>query len=207
MVIFPRNLWVSVLAAAGCTALAAQNNGEPQELLLDSASLTLDRATNLIHLRSPRISQGNLAITADEALATGIEFDQKSEWRFIGNVRISVDTAVIEARSAVFTFDQEQLARGELEGTPATFTDEDPARAKPIRGGANKFSYDYLARTLRLSDNAWVHKDQYEIQGCDLIYDFAAERVTSGSADCAELFRIRVLSNQDEQAPSAAPSR
>ena len=207
MVIFPRNLWVSVLAAAGCTALAAQNNGEPQELLLDSASLTLDRATNLIHLRSPRISQGNLAITADEALATGIEFDQKSEWRFIGNVRISVDTAVIEARSAVFTFDQEQLARGELEGTPATFTDEDPARAKPIRGGANKFSSDYLARTLRLSDNAWVHKDQYEIQGCDLIYDFAAERVTSGSADCAELFRIRVLSNQDEQAPSAAPSR
>ena len=58
-----------------------------------------------------------------------------------------------------------------------------------------------------MSDNAWVHKDQYEIQGCDLIYDFAAERVTSGSADCAELFRIRVLSNQDEQAPSAAPSR
>jgi lipopolysaccharide transport protein LptA len=206
MVNFPRNLWVCVLAAACCTALAAQNSGKPEELVLDSASLTLDRATNLIHLRSPRISQGNLAITADEALATGIEFDQKSEWRFIGNVRITVDTAVLEAGSAVFTFDQQQLSRGELEGTPAKFTDEDAARAKPISGGADKLTYDYVARTLRLSDNAFVHKDQYEIQGCDLIYDFAAERVSSGSADCAELFRIRVLSTQDEQAPAATPS-
>ena len=206
MVNFPRNLSVCVLAAAGCSALAAQNSGTPEELLLDSASLTLDRATNLIHLRSPRISQGNLAIEADEALATGIEFDQKSEWRFIGNVRITVDSAVIQAGSAVFTFDQEQLSHGELEGTPATFADEDPARDKPIRGGANKLSYDYVARTLRLSDNAFVHKDQYEIQGCDLIYDFADERVTSGSADCSELFRIRVLSSQDQQAPAAAPS-
>jgi lipopolysaccharide transport protein LptA len=200
------NLWLGVLAAASCTALAAQNSGEPEELLLDSAWLTLDRNTNLIQLGSPRISQGGLAIEADEAFATGIEFDQKSEWRFIGHVRITVDTAVIEADSAVFTFDQERLSRGELEGAPATFADVDPARAKPIRGGANKLSYDYLARTLRMSDNAWIHKDQYEIQGCDLIYDFADERVTSGSADCAELFRIRVLSNQDAQAPAAAPS-
>ena len=196
--------WLCLLAFAGCVELAAQDSREPEELLLDSESLTLDRKTNLIQLRNPRISQGGLAIEADEALATGIEFDQKSEWRFTGHVRIAVGTAVIEADSAVFTFDQKQLSRGELEGAPATFADVDPARAKPIRGGANKLSYDYVARTLRMSDNAWVHKDQYEIQGCDLIYDFSDERVTSGSADCDELFRIRVLSNQDAQAPAAA---
>jgi lipopolysaccharide transport protein LptA len=134
-----------------------------------------------------------MRIEADEALATGTEFDRKSEWRFTGNVRIYVDTAVIEAHSAVFTFDQEQLSRGELEGAPASFSDSDPARQSPVRGGANKLTYDYVARTLRMSENAWVNKDQYEIQGCDLIYDFADERVTSGSADCGELFRIRVL--------------
>jgi lipopolysaccharide transport protein LptA len=198
-------LWLALLTLAGCVELTAQDGVKPAQLVLASESLTLDRKTNLIQLNKPRISQGGLVIEADEALATGIEFDQKSEWRFIGNVRITVDTAVLEADSAVFTFDQEQLARGELAGMPATFADADPARSKPVQGGADTLSYDYVARTLRMSSNAWIHKDQYEIQGCDLIYDFTDERVTSGSADCAELFRIRVLSNQDAQAPAAAP--
>lgn len=202
---FPRNLWLCAFAIAAHTALAAQNGGEPTDLLLDSESLSLDRNTNLIQLTKPRISQGGLVIEADEALATGVEFDSRSEWRFSGHVRITVDSAVIEASSAVFTFEQQRLARGELEGAPAKFSDVDPARQKPISGGADKLTYDYVARTLRMSQNAWVHKDQYEMQGCDLIYDFNEERVTSGSADCADLFRVRVLSNQ-EQAPAAAPS-
>ena len=42
------------------------------------------------------------------------------------------------------------------------------------------------------------------MQGCDIIYDFAAERVTSGSSDCSDRFRVRVLPEPDEQA--AAPA-
>jgi lipopolysaccharide transport protein LptA len=131
-----------------------------------------------------------------------MEFGQNSEWRFTGNVKIYVDSAVIEADSAVFTFTDEQLSRGELEGSPASFADADPIRQQPIRGGANKLTYDYTARTLRMSENAWVNKDQYEIQGCDLIYDFTDERVTSGSDDCGELFRIRVVPQANADAPA-----
>jgi lipopolysaccharide transport protein LptA len=203
---FPRKFWVCALAIAAHAALAAQNSGETEDLLLDSASLTLDSKTNLIQLAKPRISQGNLVIEADEALATGVEFDSRSEWRFTGNVRIAVDNAVIEASSAVFTFEQQRLSRGELTGGPAKFSDANPARDKPISGGADKITYDSILRTLRMSENAWVHKDQYEIRGCDLIYDFNDERVSSGSADCADLFRLRVLSNQEQPAPAAAPS-
>jgi lipopolysaccharide transport protein LptA len=198
-----RNFWAGALASIVCSAAAAQDGAEPRELLLDSQSLTLDRKTNLISLRRPRITQGTLHIEADEALATGIDFDEKSEWRFVGNVRINVDAAVIEANSAVFTFDGDQLARGELEGSPASFSDTDAERQQPVRGGADKLIYDYTAGTLRLSSNAWVTKDQYEIQGCDLIYDFTDERVSSGSADCRELFRIRVLPQPDKDAPPA----
>lgn len=205
MASFPRNVWLCAFAIAAHSALAAQNGGEPADLLLDSESLSLDRKTNLIQLTKPRISQGNLVIEADEALATGVEFDAGSEWRFMGHVRITVDNAVIEADSAVFSFDQQQLSRGELQGGPAKFSDVDPAREKPISGGADKLTYDYVGKTLRMSQNAWVHKDQYEMQGCDLIYDFNEERVTSGSADCADLFRVRVLSTQ-EQTPADAPS-
>jgi len=203
---FLANFLATLLSTTVCAALAAQNGAEPQQLTLDSESLTLDRKTNLIQLRGPRIRQGNLYIEADEALATGIDFAAESEWRFMGNVRITVDTAVIEADSAVFTFAEAQLARGELVGTPASFRDVDPARASPVQGGANRLSYDYMARTLRMTESAWVNKDQYEINGCDLIYDFNDERVTSGSADCGELFRIRVLSQPEEPtSPADAP--
>jgi lipopolysaccharide export system protein LptA len=65
-------------------------------------------------------------------------------------------------------------------------------------------SYDYVGRTLRMiDDNAWVQKDQVEIQGCDLIYDFTAERVTSGSAGCTSPFRFRRIPDAEQRA--AAP--
>jgi lipopolysaccharide export system protein LptA len=64
-------------------------------------------------------------------------------------------------------------------------------------------SYDSIAKTLRLTDTARMQKDNVEFQGCDLIYDFGAERVTSGSADCADRFRVRVL--RDDQPSSPDP--
>ncbi len=196
--------WICALGAGVCSTLAAQSANAPQELVFDSQSLTLDRKTNLIQLQGPRITQGDLHIEADQALATGLDFQQSSEWQFMGNVRIAVGSARIEADSAVFTFDEERLARGELVGTPAAFTDTDSSGGKPISGGANKLTYDYVGRTLRLSENAWVNKDQYEIHGCDLIYDFADERVSSGSADCGgELFRVRVVPQSEDQSPAA----
>jgi lipopolysaccharide transport protein LptA len=197
------NSVLGLLAAAASSMLAAQTNDAPREdLLFDSDSLTLDRRTNLIELQGPSITQGDMHIEADRALATGTEFEQSSEWRFIGHVKITVDTVTIEADTAVFTFENEQLARGELEGQPASFRDSDPEREKPVRGGANKLEYDYVARTLRMSEDAWINKDQYEIQGCDIIYDFNDERVTSGSSDCGA-FRIRVVQQPDVEGRAA----
>jgi lipopolysaccharide transport protein LptA len=150
----------------------------------------------LFELHAPQITQGNLRIQADDALATGVDFNAKSEWTFTGNVRITIETTQIEAASAKFTFEQKRLARGELEGSPVTFTDVDPARQTTVTGQAQKMSYDSIARTIRLTDTARMQRDNVEFQGCDLIYDFGAERVTSGSADCADRFRVIARKNQ-----------
>jgi len=186
----------------GCFALAlgaagvAQNDSSREALVLDFESVTVDRSTNLFRAVRPQITQGNLSIEADEAVGTSIDFSERSEWRFTGNVRIAVDTAVIEAASAVFTFDDARLSRGELVGMPVRFSDFDEVRQTPIQGRAQRMSYDYVARTLRMTEDAWVQRGQIEVLGCDLIYDFtAAERdaglvVTSGSADCADRFRV-----------------
>jgi lipopolysaccharide transport protein LptA len=202
--------WLGFVALALSAAGVAQDAGSRREtLVLESESVTADRATNLFIARRPKIVQGNLSIEADEASGTSIDFTERSEWRFTGNVRIAVDTAVLEAASAVFTFEDERLSRGELTGTPVTFSDFDKARQTPIQGRAGQISYDAIARKLRLTGDAWVQRDQTQMLSCDLFYDFAAaERdtglvVTSASDDCA--FRVLVGRDRDDQPSNNAP--
>lgn len=186
-------------------ALAAQSERPSQELAFDSESFTLDGDSNLIHFVHPQITQGALRIDADEAVATGVEFDDRSEWRFTGNVRIAVDRVVIEADSAVFNFDKDQLARGELVGSPASFRASRPdSGKKAVEGTANKIFIDYNARTLRMSELVSLTKDQYYMQGCDLVFDLNSERVTPGPTECGELFRIVV--NPRENTAGANPA-
>jgi len=195
-----------LLAATACSVAAAQDQARSEDFALDAESLTFNRQTSQFEAHRPRIVQGNVRVEADESVATGVDFEQMTEWRFKGHVKITVDTAVLEADSALFIFDGKQLSRADLEGAPASFTDLGSSEQKPVRGGARKLSYDHVARTLQLSENAWINKDQYEIQGCDLIYDFNVERVTSGVADCGEEgFRIRVPQKSKQPATPAAP--
>jgi lipopolysaccharide transport protein LptA len=194
-----------VIAVAVAVGIAAQSNRTDEPIEFASQSMTFDGARNLFELESPEITQGDLRIVASQALATDIEFNTGSEWRFTGKIRLVVGTAVIEAERAVFTFENRRLARGELEGGPVAFSDIDQAADRNVTGSAQKMSYDYIARTLRMTGNpASVRKNRIEMQGCDLIYDFTAERMTSGSADCADQFRMRTLPDPAESA--AAPA-
>jgi lipopolysaccharide transport protein LptA len=196
----------ALLTATVCGVAAAQERARSEDFVLDADSLTFNRQTNLFEARHPRIVQGNVRVEADESVATGVDFEQNTEWRFKGHVKIRVDTAMLEADSAVFMFERKQLSRADLAGAPASFTDLESTQQKPVRGAALKIAYDHMARTLRMSNDAWIKKDQYTIQGCDLIYDFKDERVSSGSTDCGDqLFRLVVPKKPEQQAPPAAP--
>ncbi len=192
-----------LLAATVCGGLAAQERARSENFELDADSVTLNTQTNMFEARHPRIVQGNVRVEADESVATGVDFAQSSEWRFKGHVKITVDHAVLEADSAVFIFDSKKLSRADLEGAPASFTDLASTQQKPVRGGARKLAYDHVARTLQLSDDAWINKDQYEFQSCDLIYDFNLEKVTSGPTDCG--VRVRVPQKSKPQTPPVVP--
>jgi lipopolysaccharide transport protein LptA len=204
-----RNLLICVLGLIASQALAAQGARSDcrDPVVLDSGPFVIDHKTNLITVQNPKITQCKTVITADEATATALDFDTRSEWRFTGHVRVVVDTAELTADTAVFTFADKRLARGQLLGA-ATFVDKQTTD----KGSANKLVYDDKAKTLLLSDNAQVHKAQYEIHGgCDLVYDLNEKRVTSGSTACGELNRFIVVPNekprQDGEAPAAAPAR
>jgi lipopolysaccharide export system protein LptA len=168
--------WICALAL-GSSALAAQDGArDPNELVLVMQSFEIDNKTNLITLRGPQITQGDLRIAADEAVATGIEFEAKSEWKLHGNVRITLDSAVVNADSAVFSFDDKQL-----------------------------IDYDYRGRVLRLLTDAWIQSDRIQATGCDVVYNLTTKSVSSGSSDCPDLFQIRILSKGENATGSVPP--
>ena len=201
--------WLAAPTLGVCTVLAAQNEPGAQKLAIDSASFTLEG--DLVHFIKPQIAQGSLRIEADDAFATGYEFEERSEWRFTGNLRITVERGLIEADNAVFTFEDNQLLRGELAGAPAKFTAQRLEQGRePVQGSANTISLDYPARTLRLSGVVTVHRDQVNVFGCDIVFDFKNESVAPGRSDCEEKFRFTFdRNNQQEGAadnqPAAAP--
>jgi lipopolysaccharide transport protein LptA len=184
-------------------ASAQEAGGDRQELVLESGPLVFDGQAKLFRMEAPRIRQGDLYIAADEAVATSVEFDSASEWRLTGNVRIEAGAAVMEADSAVFTFEQQRLGRGELTGRPASFTHRNPERTKPFSGTANELSYDSIANTLRLTGDVMLRRDQSEVRGCDIIYDLKTEGFSSGDSDCG--VRVRVVSESDRQDDRTAP--
>src|SRR5438477_5205010 len=112
----------ALLAATVCGVLAAQERAPSDSFELNADSLTFNRQTNLLEARHARIVRGNVRVEADESVANGVDFEQSTEWRFKGHVKITVDTAVLEANSAVFMFNSKQLSRADLEGAPASFT-------------------------------------------------------------------------------------
>jgi lipopolysaccharide transport protein LptA len=202
---FTSTLRGSAFALAVALAAGAQNDDAGDELQFSADTVVLDGPTNMMRAQQPRITQGNLRIAAEDALATGFEFDEAGELRLTGNVRVEVDAASMEANSAVFTYANGQLSRGELEGTPVSFSEIDAATQRKVTGYAGKISYDSVAGTLRMSGNASVQMETREVLGCDLIYDLRAERVTSGSADCEDKFRVRVRRDSEGRATAPDP--
>ena len=195
---FPTNLCAcGLVLALGLASVAQESSSNGQELVLESALLTFNSETKVFEIEAPKIRQGDLYVSADDAVATSIDFESASEWRFKGHVRIESGAAVIDADSAVFTFTEGQLSRGELVGAPATFTHTVPERPKPTTGTADSISYDHTARTLRMSGNALLQREQNQIQSCDLIYNLTTEGFTSGNSDCGfRLVRVAPASDQ-----------
>ena len=187
---------LGVLIAAGAIAPALAQD-EDLRVSLDAEWSSFDRQTNTMMFRGLRIAQGNFMIEADEAVASDLDFD-RSEWEFNGNVRIGMDTAVIESTRAEVLFETHDLLILELQGDPARFRDENPERGEPITGGAEMLRYESAGGTLRMTGGAWLSEGPNEFSGCDLIYDIGEKKITSGSSECGEPVVITILPPSDD---------
>lgn len=144
-------------------------------IALDAASSDFDYRNNLLIFRKVRIAQGELSVEADEATATGLDFEN-SEWKFTGAVHIRMPNGLLDSEIATITFRNNLITHARIAGKPAAF-EQRRVEQEVARGRAGTIEYDVTRGTIELKDEAWLSDGQNEITGRTLVYDIVKERV------------------------------
>jgi lipopolysaccharide transport protein LptA len=179
---------VALLCALGAGSAAAAEPAKTPVMTLPrptkdpvdlvAASSDVDYKNNRLHFVQVRITQGPMQVQANEATATGLDFDN-SEWTFTGDVHIKVPDGSLDSSSAVVTFKDKELASAEVRGSPAEFEHKLQDTGQIARGRADQIDYDVQGGTVKLTGAAWLTDGDNTIQGDVLIYNVAEERVAA----------------------------
>jgi len=194
-----------------CVALAAHAAGRTDAraprrnaaVTLDAASSDVDYRSNTVVFRDIVISQGTVRVAAEQARATGLDF-QDSTWSFTGAVRITVDGGALRSDDATVKFGANRVTTARIRGAPAEFEQARSDSTDVARGRAETIEYDVTAGTVKLIGNAWLSDGRNEIRGQELIYDVRGQRVQSGSRP-GQSDRVQITIRPRETGPDAAP--
>jgi lipopolysaccharide transport protein LptA len=170
------SLLLTLLAVGSTWAQVPKLPDPTQDITITANSSVLDHRQNTVVYRKVRITQGDVSIEADEAVANGREFEN-STWTFTGTVRIRLPNSSIDADSAVVTFADGQIAEARMTGKPAHFEQRRTDPDQLARGRAGIIEYDIAQSTVRLKDHAWLSDGTNEISSETLVYDMGGERV------------------------------
>jgi len=182
---------------AGAPAWAATHDAQAP-INLEAASTDFDYRNNTLLFRRVKVSQGTLQVEAQEASATGLEFEN-SQWSFKGQVRITVPDGKLASDLATVAFRDNQISRAVVQGNPATF-EQRLEDGRLAQGRAKSIEYDVRAGTVRLLGDAWLSDSRNEIRGATLVYDITNERVAA-NPDQTDPGGVRITINPQEKAP------
>ena len=171
-----------LLCCAACAAMAATpdlprvSKDEPIDLV--AASSDFDYRKNELIFKQVRVTQGPLKVEADDASATGLNFED-SDWTLKGNVKITLPDGMLTSSDAKVMFRKNQISRAEIHGAPAQFEQLIKETGKLAKGRANSIVYDVQADTVRMAGDAWLTDGENVIRGETLVYDIAGQRVAA----------------------------
>jgi len=193
------------LVAGAATSAAAPEPVAPptdrdQPILVDARSSDFDYKNNTLVFHGVRIAQGRFAIEADEATATGLDFND-SHWVFRGNVKITTPDSSLVSDEARVAFVANVVSTAEINGTPAAFEQKRDKRV--ARGHASHIDYDFAAGTVRLTEDAWLSDGENEINGRTLLYDMRSQRVRANPEDQgSQRVRITIIPKKPQAKPN-----
>jgi len=167
-------------ALTGSQALA--EHMEQQTISLDAQSSELDYKNNNLVFHKVRIAQGSMSVAADQAQATGLDFDN-SRWVFRGNVKVTMDQGQLTSDEAEITFAKKLLAKALVNGKPAAFEQHIAKTGRLAQGRADSIVYDVTKGVVHLSNNAWLSDGQNEIRGESLKYNVLAQNIIAEGSE------------------------
>lgn len=170
-----RHKLAAIALFAACTAAAAQER-EQLPIQLEARSQDLDFQNGVLKFDTVTITQGQVRITAERAVANGLDF-KDSAWEFSGSVRISMPESTLASDTAEVKFAGGEVASAVVIGTPATFTQQ--REGQQSEGRANRIDYDLQRGTVEFSGDAWLKDGRNEVTSETLVYSTATQRVIS----------------------------
>lgn len=195
----------SALGAGDQSPLSAANARLPIDL--QAASSDFDYKNNKLLFRRVTIRQGDMQVSADEASASGLNFEN-SQWQLKGGVVIVVPDGRLEASTADVSFKDNLIARAVVKGSPASFQQQLKDKGQLARGRGATIEYDVAASTVRLAGDGWLSDGQNEIRGNTLVYDIVKQRVTANpnEKDAGGVHITIVPKGPPPPAPAPAPA-
>lgn len=157
---------------------------------IDAESTSFDGKTSMIVFTGLRLSQGRIAIEADEGRATNTE-GEEGAWQFTGNVIIDIENGHIECDSAQLTFAQYQLRQAVVEGSPASFELTRPGSDEVTYAEAGRLSYDVEKGIVEFSEEATITEAGNQISSNFLVYNITEQRIRADSSG-SEDGRVRI---------------
>jgi lipopolysaccharide transport protein LptA len=173
------------LMAPAVPAGAAATRDPQLPILLEAQSTEVDLRSNTAVFNKVRISQGNIAITADQghtSQTTALDFDNNL-WVFRGSVKITMDQGLLTSDEAQITFVNKILTRAVANGKPAAFEQVIAKTGKVAKGRADLIDYDVSNGIVRLSKDAYLSDGQHEISGESLKYNVRAQSVVAEASE------------------------
>lgn len=185
------------------TGLPPGNSEMP--INLEAASSDFDYKNNSLMFRRIRITQGGLEVKAQQASATGLEFEN-SEWRLEGDVQITVPGGSLQSSEARVQFRNNAIVRASIKGAPAQFEQRLRENGQVARGRASSIDYNVRESTVRLSGDAWLSDGQNEISGNTLVYDIGRERVQANPNE-KDPGGVRITINPPKKSGGSGPQQ
>ncbi|HKE43450.1 MAG TPA: lipopolysaccharide transport periplasmic protein LptA [Steroidobacteraceae bacterium] len=188
------------IATAALSLLCVAGPGEgagPQRsnlpINVDAQSSDFDYAKNTLLFRKVRVSQGDTSVEADEATATGLNFEN-SKWEFHSNVKIQVEGGSLKSDEASVTFADNQISRALITGSPAEFEQKLENSEDIAHGRAGSIEYDFTSETIRMLQDAYLTDGHNDIRGQTLVYSIREQRVLANASDQGDE-RVRITIN------------
>jgi len=197
--------WLLAALVACGTAGAAAPYDSKAPIDLQAASSDFDYRNETLLFRRVQITQGELRVEAEEARATGLNFEN-SQWELKGQVRITMPDGKLAASEATVTFRDNDIVRAVIRGAPATFEQRLKDSRQLAQGRAQSIEYDVSNGSVSLAGQAWLTDGQNEIRGDTLVYDIGRQRVAANPGATAP-GGVRITINPKEKAAPGRPPK